>query len=163
MEKDYEDWDAAAKLLAVSPAYLARKVAETMIARKIKGRMVFLSSWAIREPIPTIALSNVCRIAIGGLVRTLARELGPSGIRVNSVLPGNIGTSRIDQLVRDTSKRTGISEAEARSNMVKQIPLGYIASPDELARSILFLGSDMSPYVTGVMLPVDGGLLRSVG
>ncbi|MDG6995862.1 MAG: SDR family oxidoreductase [Nitrososphaerota archaeon] len=163
MEKEYEDWASAARLLTVSPSYLARKVAEVMIAQGVKGRMVFLASWAIREPIPNIALSNVCRIAIAGLVRTLARELGPKGIRVNSILPGRIDTQRSDQLIKDASRKLGITEEEARANVEKEIPLGYIASPDELAKSILFLGSEISSYVTGAALPVDGGILRSVG
>ena len=163
MEKEYDDWASAARLLTVSPSYLAKKVAEVMIARRVKGRMVFLASWAIREPIPNIALSNVCRIAIAGLVRTLARELGPKGIRVNSILPGRIDTQRSDQLIKDASRKLGITEQEARANVEKEIPLGYIASPDELAKSILFLGSEMSSYVTGAALPVDGGILRSVG
>ncbi len=163
MEQSYENWQEAASLLVVSPAHLAHRVADVMLKEGVKGRMVFLASYAIREPIPNIALSDVCRIAIGGLVRTLGRELAPKGIRVNAILPGSIKTPRIDQILRDTSKRKGISETEALQEMEKQIPLGYIATPAELARSIIFLGSEMSSYVTGTMLAVDGGLLRSVG
>jgi 3-oxoacyl-[acyl-carrier protein] reductase len=163
MEKSYEDWESATRLLTISPAYLARKIAQVMIDQKVKGRMIFSSSWVIREPSPNLALSNVCRIAILGLVRTLARELGPVGIRVNAILPGYIQTKRIDQVVKDGSKRKGISETEALNEIVRQIPLGYIASTDELAKSFLFLGSDMSSYVSGAALPVDGAILRSIG
>ncbi|MGI0080856.1 MAG: SDR family oxidoreductase, partial [Nitrososphaerales archaeon] len=148
--------------LVVSPAYLSKKVADSMIEREIKGRLVFLASYAIKEPVPTIAMSNVCRIVIAGMVRTLARELGPRGIRVNAVLPGYILTGRVDQIAEDTSKRKGISKQEAISEMEKQIPLGRIGSTDELARCIVFLGSSMSEYITGAMVPVDGGIMRSV-
>jgi len=163
MEKSYEDWEAGARLLTVSPSYLGRRVAEVMINNKIKGKLVFSSSVTVREPNPTLALSNVCRISIQGLVRTLSRELAPHGIRVNSVLPGFIKTARIDQLVANNAKRKGISEAQALTEFVAQIPMGYIGSTEEIARTFLYLGSDMSSYVSGASIPVDGALLHSIG
>ncbi len=163
MEKSYDDWDSAAKLLTTSPAYLGRKVAEAMISRKTKGRMIFSASFAIKEPVATLALSNVCRVAIFGLVRTLARELGPYGIRVNGIMPGYIKTARVDAISSDIMRRKGVSEKEALDEISSQVPLGYIGTTEELAKSFLFLGSDLSPYVSGAMLPVDGGLLRSIG
>ena len=163
MEKSFEEWEFAARLLAISPTYLARKIAEVMIDRKTKGRMVFSASYVIREPSPNLALSNVCRISILGLVRTLARELAPKGIRVNAILPGYIRTARIDQMVKHTAKRKGISETEAMNDIIAQIPMGYIGSTEEIARSFIFLGSDMSSYVSGAVLPVDGAILRSIG
>jgi 3-oxoacyl-[acyl-carrier protein] reductase len=163
MEKTYDDWDFASKLLVVSPAYLARKVAGEMIQKKIRGRLVFLTSYAIREPIATIATSSVCRVAVAGMVRTLARELGPKGIRVNGILPGNIRTARLEQIAEDRAKRVGITKEEALVEMEKEIPLGRIGTTEELARCIVFLGSEMSEYITGAMVPVDGGILRSIG
>lgn len=163
LEKGYEEWEAGAKLLTVSPAYLAQLVARVMIDSKTKGRMVFSASYVVREPAPNLALSDVCRISILGLVRTLARELAPNGIRVNAILPGYIKTARIDQLVQNTAKKKGISETTALNELVSQIPLGYIGSTHELARSFLFLASDMSSYVSGAVLPVDGAVLRSIG
>jgi 3-oxoacyl-[acyl-carrier protein] reductase len=163
MEQSFDSWQAAANLLTVSPAYLAEKVGEQMIASHTRGRMVFSASWAIREPIPNIATSNVCRIAIAGLVRTLARELGPNGIRVNGVLPGYIATDRLVHVFADAATRRGISPEQAQQNAIREIPLGRIGTPEELARVFVFLGSEMSSYVTGVLLPVDGGTLHSVG
>jgi 3-oxoacyl-[acyl-carrier protein] reductase len=163
MEKDYEDWENAARLLTVSPTYLSRRVAQVMIDQKTRGRMVFSTSVVVREPSPNLALSNVCRISVLGLVRTLARELAPSGIRVNAILPGFIRTARIDQIVQNNAKRKGISETHALNELVSQVPMGYIGSTEELGRSFIFLGSDLSSYVTGAALPVDGGLLHSVG
>jgi 3-oxoacyl-[acyl-carrier protein] reductase len=163
MEQGFEDWTRAAALMVVSPAYLARKVAEAMQAGRTAGRMVFLGSVAMREPIPNLATSSVCRIAVGGLVRTLARELGPTGIRVNGILPGYIRTSRVDDLAADSARRRGVPEAQVLREMELDVPLGRIGSPQELARAIVFLGSEMSSYVTGTLLTVDGGRLRSVG
>jgi 3-oxoacyl-[acyl-carrier protein] reductase len=163
MEQDYARWESAARAMVVSPAYLARKAAELMLQERKGGRMVFLASIAIREPIPTIATSNVCRIAIAGLVRTLARELGPKGIRVNGILPGYIRTARVEHVFQDLARRQGTTPDEARAALEKEIPLGRIGTTEELGRVILFLGSELSSYVSGAMLPVDGGYLRSVG
>ena len=162
LEQSFEDWNRAAALLVVSPAYLARKSAEAMLASGSSGRMVFLTSVAIREPIPNLATSSVCRIAVAGLVRTLARELGPKGIRVNGILPGYIRTGRVDEVVEDSARRGGTTPDEALRRIERDIPLGRIGTPEELARAVVFLASDLSSYVSGAMLPVDGGLLRSV-
>lgn len=158
----YEDWRAAADLLVVSPAYLTRLVAEQMIRTQTKGRMVILSSYVIKEPSLTIALSSVCRVAMLSLVRTLARELGPKGIRVNGILPGFIRTGRIDQLALDAAKRRGIKPEDWIHEVEGEIPLGRIGTTEELARAIIFLGSDLSSYVSGASIPVDGAILKSI-
>lgn len=163
MDQGFEEWTRAANLLVVSPAYLARKSAEAMLHGRVAGRMVFLTSVAIREPIPNLATSSVCRIAVAGLVRTLARELGPKGIRVNGILPGYIRTARIQEVAKDAALRSHRTPDEVIREMEGAIPLGRIGTPEELARAIVFLASEMSSYVTGALLPVDGGLLRSVG
>jgi 3-oxoacyl-[acyl-carrier protein] reductase len=163
MEQGFDDWSRAAALLVVSPAYLARKAADAMLAERTAGRMVFLTSVAIREPIANLATSSVCRIAVAGLVRTLARELGPRGIRVNGILPGYVRTARVDEVAVDTARRRGSTAEEVIRGIERDIPLGRIGTPQELARAVVFLASEMSSYVTGAMLPVDGGLLRSTG
>jgi len=162
LEFAYEDWRAASDLLVVSPAYLSKLVADQMIKDTTKGRMVFLSSYVIKEPALGIALSSVCRVAMLSLVRTLARDLGPKGIRVNGILPGFIKTGRIDQLAQDAAKRRGIKPEEYVSEIERDIPLGRIGTTEELARAIVFLGSDLSSYVSGASIPVDGAILRSI-
>lgn len=158
----YEDWRAASDLLVVSPAYLSRLVADQMIRDGTKGRMVMLSSYVIKEPSLTIALSSICRVAMLSLVRTLARDLGPKGIRVNGILPGFIKTGRIDQLAQDAAKRRGIKPEDWVREIESDIPLGRIGTTEELARAIVFLGSDLSSYISGASIPVDGAILRSI-
>jgi 3-oxoacyl-[acyl-carrier protein] reductase len=162
MEFGYDDWRAAADLLVVSPAYIAKLVADQMIKDGTKGRMVFLSSYVIKEPSLNIALSSVCRVSVLSLVRTLARDLGPKGIRVNGLMPGFIKTGRIDQLAQDAARRRGIKPEDYVAEIEKDVPLGRIGTTEELARAIVFLGSDLSSYVSGVSFQVDGALSRSI-
>ncbi len=163
LEKDYSDWRAAADLMMISPAYLARLVATQMIDSKVRGSMVFLGSITMREPVLTIAVSGVARIGVSGLVRTLARELGPKGIRVNGILPGYIETARVEAILKDRVAREGISRAKAVEEMVAEIPMGRLGTTEELAQVVMFLASDLSSYVSGALIPVDGALLRSTG
>ena len=141
-----------------------RRVADHMISEKIRGRMVILSSYVIREPQPNIALSSVCRIVTASLVRVLARDLGPMGIRVNGILPGYIMTKRIEELSQDAARRRrGVTPEEWIADIVKGIPAGRMGSTEELANVIVFLASELSSYVSGTIIPVDGAILRSVG
>jgi 3-oxoacyl-[acyl-carrier protein] reductase len=162
LEFSYEDWRNASDLLVVSPAYLGKLVADHMIKEKIRGRMVFLSSYVIKEPSLGIALSSVCRAAVLSLVRTLARELGPKNIRVNGIMPGFIQTGRIDQLAQDAARRRSIKPEDWVKELEGEIPLGRIGTTEELARAIVFLGSEMSSYISGATIPVDGAILRSI-
>ena len=162
LEFGYDDWRAAADLLVVSPAYISKLVAEQMIKDGTKGRMVFLSSYVIKEPSLNIALSSVCRVSVLSLVRTLARDLGPKGIRVNGLLPGFIKTGRIDQLAQDAERRRGIKPDDYVREIEREIPLGRIGTTEELARAVVFLGSDLSSYISGASIPVDGAILRSI-
>jgi 3-oxoacyl-[acyl-carrier protein] reductase len=163
MEQGYEDWEEASRLLVISAAYLARRAADIMIAQGTGGRILLLASVAIREPIPNTATSNVCRIAVAGIVRTLARELGGKGIRVNGILPGYIRTKRLEQVLLDSAKRRGIAPEQALAELEREIPMGRVGSVEELANAAVFLVSDLSSYINGALLPVDGGYLRSVG
>jgi len=162
LDFSYEDWRAASDLLVVSPAYLAKLVADHMIQTGTAGRMVFLSSYVIKEPLLTLALSSVCRVAVLSLVRTLGRELGPKKIRVNGIMPGYIRTGRIDQLAQDAAKKRGIKPEDWIKEVENEIPIGRIGSPEELANAILFLSSELSSYVSGATIPVDGAILRSI-
>jgi 3-oxoacyl-[acyl-carrier protein] reductase len=118
-----------------------------------RGRIVAIESSSVREPIPNLALSNAVRPGVIGWLKTLARELGTEGITVNTIAPGRVDTERL----RDVYGDDGPSAED-----LAQIPVGRLGSPAEIASVVAFLASDRAAYVTGAVLPVDGGLTRSL-
>ena len=121
------------------------------------GSIAFVLSSSVRAPIANLAISNGLRPGLAMVAKTLADELGAAGVRVNGLLPGRIGTERVAEL--DAS--TGDAEA-ARETAIGGIPLGRYGEPEEFGRVATFLLSPAASFVTGVMLPVDGGMLRSL-
>jgi 3-oxoacyl-[acyl-carrier protein] reductase len=113
-----------------------------------RGRIVNIESSSVRSPLDNLALSNVVRPGVVGWMKTLAREVGAKGITVNTIAPGRINTERLHHAV-------GAGD-------LSQIPLGRIGEPTEIAAVICFLASDRAGYVTGAVIPVDGGLTRNL-
>jgi len=156
-----EDWEYAARLLALSPVWAAY-YALPWLEKSSNPSMVFSTSIAVREPLEDIALSNVMRISIHGLVKTLARELGPRGIRVNAILPGYIMTDRVRQVAEKRAAETGEPVEKVIEEMAANVPLRRIGTPREVGYLVAFLISPYASYVNGASIPIDGGLLRSV-
>ncbi len=121
------------------------------------GRIVVITSTAVRQPIPGLLLSNTVRAGIVGLCKTLSQELAHHGITVNNVAPGSFDTDRIRMLHGRTALAMGITEEEARKQAESRIPLGRLGRPEELANMIVFLASDAASYITGQTILVDGG------
>jgi 3-oxoacyl-[acyl-carrier protein] reductase len=113
-----------------------------------RGRIVNIESSSVRSPIDNLALSNALRPGVVGWMKTLAREVGAKGITVNTIAPGMIDTARLRSVpgVRDVS----------------QIPLGRVGEASEIAAVACFLASDAAGYVTGAVVPVDGGVTRNL-
>ncbi len=123
------------------------------------GRIINIISSSVVIPIRGLGISNVTLGAVANWARTLAGELGPFGITVNNILPGYVGTARLDSLIQSWSGRDGISTEEVEKKLVGTIPLGRLASPDEVGSVAAFLASPAASYINGVNLPVDGGRL----
>ncbi len=121
------------------------------------GSIVFVLSSSVRVPITQLAISNGLRPGLAGVVKTLANELGPAGIRVNGLMPARIATGRVDEL----DALTGDAD-EARARQSQQIPLRRYGEPDEFGRVAAFLLAPAASYITGAMIPVDGGAIRSI-
>ena len=122
------------------------------LARSGHGRVINITSSTVREPVDNLALSNAVRPGVIGWAKTLAREVGPDAITVNSIAPGRIDTERLVEVYPD-----GPSEADLQT-----IPLRRFGRTEEIADVVCFLASDRASYVTGTTIAVDGGLGRSI-
>jgi 3-oxoacyl-[acyl-carrier protein] reductase len=117
------------------------------------GRLIFITSVTVKQPMPGLALSNTSRPGVVGYARSLVQELGPGAITVNVLAPGITRTDRLLEFV-DTP--------EAAEALAADVPLGRLGRPEEFAAAAVFLASAAASYITGVVLPVDGGLVRSL-
>ncbi len=117
-----------------------------------RGRIVAIESTSVKEPIANLALSNAVRPGVVGWLKTLARELGPDGITVNTIAPGKIDTERLRALYGSSPP----------PELFANVPAGRAGTPVEIAAAVCFLASEPAAYVNGVVLPVDGGLLNGL-
>jgi 3-oxoacyl-[acyl-carrier protein] reductase len=161
MDMTDEHWEAAVQLNLMSVIRLIRETVPHM-QRIGGGRIVNISSVAIKQPIPGLVLSNTLRAGLHGLVKTLANELAPAGILVNTLCPGRFETDRILGLDRASAEREGIPVEEVRRRSESSIPLGRSGDPEEFARYAAFLASPANSYMTGQAIVVDGGQWRGV-
>ena len=125
------------------------------------GRIINIVSTSVVTPITGLGVSNVVRGAMGNWMRILASELGPDGITVNNILPGFVGTDRLDSLMEGRAKRQGTTAAEVEAGWKSTIPAGRFAEPAEIGAVCAFLASSAASYVSGVNLPVDGARLAA--
>ena len=145
--------ESAVSLLLISAVRLTT-LCLPYLERSGRGRIINIASSSVREPIDGLVLSNAVRPGVVGWAKTLAREVGLRGITVNTVAPGRIDTERLRE-VYEHGDRTPEEDTE-------QIPLRRIGSPEEIASVVCFLASDGASYVTGTVIPVDGGLTRGL-
>ena len=148
------DWTRAFESVFLGAVRLTREIAESL---HDGGSIALVLSSSVRAPIPGLAVSNGLRPGLAMVAKTMADELGPRGIRVNGLLPGRVGTDRVAEL-----DAMGGDPEGARAAAVRQIPLGRYGEPEEFGRAAAFLLSPAASFLTGVMLPVDGGMLRAL-
>jgi len=148
-----EQWETAYRDLVLAPMALVERVVPAMRERGF-GRVLSIASSAVREPIPTLMLSNSHRSALLAALKTVARQVAGDGVTVNSVLPGRILTDRVVQ--------TSGSREAAERDAAATIPAGRLGTVEEFAAVAAFLCSARAGYVTGTAVLVDGGLTRSI-
>lgn len=153
LDQDLDEWDEAYRSLVLAPRVLAGAVVPAMRKRGW-GRIVNVGSSSTREPIPALNLSNANRMAAVGFLKTLATDVAGAGITVNTVATGLFATERL----ADASGSLAGAEADAREN----VPAGRLGRPEEYGDLVAFLCSERAAYITGIVVPIDGGALRSV-
>ncbi len=156
-----DDWRAAVDQLLMSTIFFARETLPRMQKNKW-GRLITITSSAVKQPVDGLLLSNSVRAAVTGLARTLANEYAAEGITVNNVCPGYTRTARLDNLASTISARTGSKPEDVFAGWQREIPAGRLGTPQEFAAVVAFLASERASYVTGTSIAVDGGLVRSL-
>lgn len=155
-----EDWQHSFELNLLS---FIRTIRESLPhLKKQGGKIVNIASSSIKEPIPGLLLSNTFRTAIVGLAKTLASELAPDKILINTVGPGRIATERIQHLDQFHAEKKGVTAEEIAEESLSKIPLGRYGEPEEFAKFVTFLVSGANTYLTGQSYLVDGGMLKSI-
>jgi 3-oxoacyl-[acyl-carrier protein] reductase len=152
LDHELDDWETAYRSLVLAPRVLAGAVVPEMRERGW-GRIVNVGSSSTREPIPGLNLSNSHRMAAIGFLKTLSREVAADGITINTVATGRFGTERLAD--------SGGSLAGAEEAAQREVPAARLGRPEEYGDLVAFLCSERAAYITGAVIPIDGGLLHS--
>ncbi len=132
------------------------------LRRSGAGRVINVTSVAVKQPIDGLMLSNATRLAVVGWAKTLSRELAPDAITVNNVCPGNIASERLISLIEERARRQGQSLEEAVALEEGRVPMGFLGDPEDVANLVVFLASAKARYITGTTIQVDGGSTTAV-
>ncbi len=156
-ELDDTAWQRAFDLTVMSAVRLIRLSLPALRLSPVPS-VLTVTSIAVKQPVPNLILSNSLRMAVIGLTKTLSQELGAEGIRFNSILPGWTSTERIYDLLENRAEANRTTIEQEIDKQAAQSPLGRMATPQEFGKVATFLCSPVASYLTGLMLPVDGGL-----
>jgi len=160
---DFTDtgWQQAYEQLLLYVVRICREVIPHM-KRGGGGRIINNTSVAVKEPYDDLVLSNVFRVGVASLAKTLSRQLANDNILINTICPGFTRTDRALELLRKRAEVHGVSVEEMEKRTAGEIPLGYIPSPDGLADLVLLLASERASSITGATIQVDGGYIRGL-
>ncbi|MDY6851689.1 MAG: SDR family oxidoreductase [Thermodesulfobacteriota bacterium] len=156
MEFTDEAWEAAFRLNLMSAVTLAREVVPGMKDRRW-GRIINLTSIAVKQPLGGLILSNSIRAGVHGWAKSLSNELAPLGITVNNILPGYTLTDRVRSLARTQAEKEGTKVDEMLARMEEVIPMKRLGKPEDVGGLVAFLASEQAGYITGASIQIDGG------
>lgn len=157
----WDAWERAVNLTLRSSVELTRAVLPGMRARKW-GRIINVTSIAVKQPVDNLILSNSIRSAVTGFARTLANEVATDGITVNNILPGYTRTERVEELADANAAKQGLTRRDIIQRFESEIPMRRLGEPPEFAALAAFLASERASYITGQSIAVDGGWIRAL-
>lgn len=161
LQTDMKDWDAAWQLVMRWKIDLALRLTPLLVKEKY-GRLLFVESKSIKQPLPALTLSNAFRAGVTGFAKTLSSEVAPNGVTVNILAPGAHNTPAIERVIENNSSTKGISYEKAREEMEKKIPVQRMGTAEEFATLAAWLLSPHSGYVTGQTISHDGGAISGL-
>ncbi len=161
-ELEDDAWQVAFEQILLSLIRCVREVLPHMREEPSWGRIVNVASSSVKQPIENLTLSNTFRAGLAGLAKSLAIELAPDGILVNTLGPGRIATARSQSMDASQAESQGVPVEKVRGSFEARIPLGRYGTPEEFARVAAFLASPANSYVTGQAILVDGGMVRAL-
>ena len=159
LETNLENWDEAYRTVLRWKVEITKALVPKFIDQKY-GRLVYVESVSVKQPIENLVLSNSLRLGVVGLVKTLSEEIAQHGITLNIMAPGYHATPRMQDLFKKKSQNEGISIAEARSVFEAQTKTGQMGEAADFASLAMWLLSPVSRYITGQTISVDGGLVK---
>ena len=155
-----DDWQNSINLNLLSFVRVSELVVPIMQQQKF-GRIIAITSVSVKQPLDNLVLSNTIRLGVVGFAKTLANEYAKDNILVNVVCPGPNLTTRMEDIIKSQMRESGKSEQEVMKTWVDSIPLGRLGKPEELANLVVFLASEKASYITGTVIQVDGGFVKS--
>lgn len=161
LQTDMKDWDAAWQLVMRWKIDLALRMAPLLVEKEY-GRMLFVESKSVKQPLPALTLSNAFRAGVVGFAKTLSTEVAPKGVTVNIMAPGAHDTPAIERVIKNNSSSKGISSEKAREQMEQNIPVRRMGTAEEFASLAAWLLSPHSGYVTGQTISHDGGAIAGL-
>jgi len=155
-----ENWQDSINLNLLSFVRICRVVTPIMEKQQF-GRIIAITSVSVKQPLDNLVLSNTTRLGVVGFAKTLASEYAKDNILVNVVCPGPTLTNRMKELIKTQMNETGKSEKDVMNFWLNSIPLGRFGQPEDLANLVVFLASERASYITGTVIQVDGGFVKS--